>query len=167
MPLNCHNWQTPFAKLNNEIPDIACLRVFGCGAYVHIPESCWVNKLSPKSELMIYLGRQAGMKADVFMHTPNTLFYSDKALFDELHFPKCSMERSQEKVCGVTQLDEPPSIQPPHDLFDETTPGDIDNHPPKQPKGSSAPQPGKVEEAAPDVPQEQQALPHDLDPVPR
>ena len=92
MPLNCHNWQTPFAKLNNEIPDIACLRVFGCGAYVHIPESCWVNKLSPKSELMIYLGRQPGMKADVFMCTPNALFYSDKALFDELHFPKCSAE---------------------------------------------------------------------------
>ena len=49
------NWQTPFALLNNEIPDITHLRVFGCGAYVHIPESRRVNKLSPKSELMIYL----------------------------------------------------------------------------------------------------------------
>ena len=101
------------------------------------------------------------------MHTPNTLFYSDKALFDEMHFPKCSNERSQGKVRGVTQLDEPPSIQPPHDLFDETTPGDIDNTPPKQPKGSSAPQPGKVEEAADDAPQEQQALPIPDVPVPR
>ena len=116
---------------------------------------------------MIYLGRQPGMKADVFMCTPNALYYSDKALFDELHFPKCSTEWFQGKVHGVTQLDEPPSIQPPHDLFDETTPGDIDNHPPKQPKGSSTPQPGEVEEAAPDAPQEQQTLPHDPDPVPR
>ena len=68
-------WQTPFAILNNEIPNISHLRVFGCGAYVHIPESRHTNKLSPKSELMIYLGRQSGMKADVFMRKPNTLFY--------------------------------------------------------------------------------------------
>ena len=73
------------------------------------------------------------------------------------------MEQSKWKVHGVTQLDEQPSIQPPHDLFDETTPGDIDNHPPKQPIGSSTPQPAKVEEAAPDVPQEQQAPTHDPD----
>ena len=94
-------------------------------------------------------------------------FVLEKAHFDELYFPKCSNEQSQGKVCGVTQLDEPPSIQPPHDLFNETTPGDIDNKPPKQPKGSSAPQPDEVEEAAPDAPEEQQALPHGPDPVPR
>ena len=67
MPLSHLKWQTPFALLNNEIPDITHLRVFGCGAYVHIPESRRKHKLSPKSELMIYLGRQPGMKADVFM----------------------------------------------------------------------------------------------------
>ena len=50
------DWQTPYYVLNNEIPDISHLRVFGCGAYVHIPEARQVNKLSPKSELMIYLG---------------------------------------------------------------------------------------------------------------
>ena len=71
------DWQTPYYVLKNEIPDISHLRVFGCGTYVHIPEARRVNKLSPKSELMIYLGRQAGMKADTFMRTPNTLFYSD------------------------------------------------------------------------------------------
>jgi hypothetical protein len=122
------------------------------GAYVHIPESCRKNKVSPKSELMIYLGRQAGMKADVFMRTPNTLFYSDKALFDELLFPKCSAERSFGKVRGTTQSDESTSIQPPHDLFDDPTPGDLDNIPPEQLKGRSAPSPAKDDEAAPDVP---------------
>jgi hypothetical protein len=135
MPISCLTWQTPFSLLNNEIPDISYLRVFRCSAYVHIPESCRKNKLSPKSKLMIYLGRQAEMKANVFMHTPNTLFYSDKALFDELLFPKCSSECSQGKTHGTTQLDEPLSIQPPHDLFDDPTPGDLDNIPPKQPKG--------------------------------
>ena len=52
-------------------------------------------------------------------------------------------------------------------MFNETTPGDIDDNPPKQPKGSSVPQPDEVEEAAPDAPEEQQALPPDIDPVPR
>ena len=166
-PMSRINWQTPFALLNNEIPDISHLRVFGCGAYVHVPESRRVNKLSPKSELMIYLGRQPGMKADMFMRTPNTLFYSDKALYDETHFPKCSSERSQGKVRGITQLDEPPSIQPPHDLFDDPTPGDLDDNPPKQPKERRAPSPDGDDEAAPDAPEEQQAPPPDPDPVPK
>ena len=54
--MSCLDWQTPYYILNNEIPDISHLRVFACGAYVHIPEARQVNKLSPKSELMIYLG---------------------------------------------------------------------------------------------------------------
>ena len=166
-PMSCLKWQTPFALLNNEIPHISHLRVIGCSAYVHIPESHHINKLSPKSKLIIYLGRQSGLKADVFMHKPNTLFYSDKALFDELHLSKCSSECSQGKVHGVTQLDEPPSIQVPHDLFDDPTPGDLDENPPKQLKGSSAPQLDKVDKAAPDAPEEQQALPPDPDPVPK
>ena len=55
-PMSCLDWQTPYYILNNEIPDISHLRVFGCGAYIRIPEARQVNKLSPKSELMIYLG---------------------------------------------------------------------------------------------------------------
>ena len=55
-PMSHLDWRTPYYVLNNEIPDILHLRVFGCGAYVHIPEACHINKLSPKSELMIYLG---------------------------------------------------------------------------------------------------------------
>jgi hypothetical protein len=103
-PISHLNWQTPFALLNNEIPDISHLRVFGCSAYVHIPESHRKNKLSPKSKLMIYLGRQAGMKANVFMRTPNTLFYSDKALFDELLFPRLLQTRSFIQVSELESL---------------------------------------------------------------
>ncbi len=61
-PMNRLKWRTPYELLNNEVLDISHLRVFGCGAYVHIPEARRLNKLSPKSELMIYLGRQSGMK---------------------------------------------------------------------------------------------------------
>ena len=51
---------------------------------------------------MIYLGRQSGMKADTFMRTPNTLFYLDKALFDELYFPKCTSGDRQGETRGTT-----------------------------------------------------------------
>jgi transposase InsO family protein len=167
-PMSRINWKTPYQLLNNEIPDISHLRVFGCGAYVHIPESRRKNKLSPKSELMIYLGRPSRMKGDMLMHTPNTLFYSDKALFDEILFPRCSNQQTPGKICGTTQLDEPPSNQPPLD-FEDTTPGDLDLSPPEPPKGSSAPQPDGVEEvpAKADDPPEQQAPPPRPDPVPK
>jgi hypothetical protein len=117
---------------------------------------------------MIYLGRPSRMKGDMFMCTPNTLFYSDKALFDEMLFPHCSNQQTPGKIRGTTQLDEPPSNQPPLD-FEDTTPGDLDLSPPEPPKGSSTPQPNRVEEvpAKADDPPEQQALPPRPDPVPK
>ena len=35
-PMRCLDWETPYYNIYNEIPSIAHLRVFGCGAYVHI-----------------------------------------------------------------------------------------------------------------------------------
>ena len=55
-PLHRLKWQTPYAALKNEVPNISHLRIFGCGAYVHIPEARRVDKLAPKSENMIYIG---------------------------------------------------------------------------------------------------------------
>ena len=167
-PVSRLDWQTPYYVLNNEIPNISHLRVFGCGAYVHIPEARRTNKLSPKSELMIYLGRQAGMKADTFMRTPNTLFYSDKALFDELYFPKCLSGDKQGKTHGTTCLSRPASNQPPYNASDDTTPGDLDLAPPEPPKRRRALQPDRVDAAPPDnseKPAEQHALPPVSDPV--
>jgi hypothetical protein len=164
-PVSCLEWQTPYGVLNKDIPDISYLRVFGCSAYVHIPEARCLNKLSPKSELMIYLGRGSGMKADVFMHTPNTLFYSDKALFDEMHFPRCADGHSRGKMRGVTQLDQPVENQLP--MEDDVTPGDDDLPPPELPKGGSAPQPaGAGPPASSRGSGQPQALPPTVPPVP-
>ena len=163
------DWQTPYYVLNNEIPDISHIRVFGCGAYVHIPEARRVNKLSPKSELMIYLGQQAGMKADVFMRTPNTLFYSDKALFDELYFPICTSGNRQGETRGTTHIDRSASNQPPYNASDDTAPGDFDLAPPEPPKRRCTLQPDEVDAAPPDnseKPAEQHALLPMPDPVP-
>src|ERR1700744_5017324 len=166
-PISRLEWKTPYELLHNEIPDISHLRVFGCSAYVHIPEACHKNKLSPKSELMIYLGRGSGIKGDVFMCTPNTLFYLDKALFDEIMFPKCSEGHSHGKSCGSTQLGKPPTDQPPNDE-DFIIPGDDDDLPPPEPpqKRGGSPNPN------PDPPQskgkgKQPVLPQPTpDPVP-
>src|SRR6266704_3685721 len=158
-------WQTPYNLLNSEIPDISHLRVFGCGAYVHIPEAHQVNKLSPKSKLMVYLGRGPGMKANIFMCTPNTLFYLDKALFDETLFPRCPPGQSKGKPNGVTQLDKPASKELP--LEDDTTPGDDDYTPPEPPIGGSAPQPtGAGPPSLSGGSGLPQALPSPPDPVP-
>ena len=111
-PLRHLEWQTPYTVLKNEVPDISHLRVFGCSAYVHIPEACCVNKLAPKHENMIYIGQTEGIKAYKFMHISNNqVFTSTMALFDETIFPKCVNER----VRGTTHLNEPVKEQPPID----------------------------------------------------
>ena len=66
------------------------LHVFGCGAYVFLPEEVCVNKLNPKSELMTFLGYPQGTKGYLFMKgLNNMLFMAVQALFDETLFPKC------------------------------------------------------------------------------
>src|ERR1700678_4304578 len=55
-------WHTPFEVLNSNKPDISHLRVFGCGAYVFLPEDVCVNKLAPRAELMTFIGYTDGTK---------------------------------------------------------------------------------------------------------
>jgi transposase InsO family protein len=84
------NWQTPFQMLNKEKPNVTHLRVFGCAAYVFIPVEVRTNKMSPKSELMIYLGNHPGGKGWIFMRGPNNIVFSAaQATFDESLFPRC------------------------------------------------------------------------------
>jgi len=49
-------WLTPFEALRNDKPDVSHLHIFRCGAYVFLSEDVRANKLSSKSETMIYLG---------------------------------------------------------------------------------------------------------------
>ena len=123
-------WRTPFEILTGAKPDISHLRVFGCGAYVHLPEEKRQNKLSPKSELMIFLGFPAGVKAFRFMRLHNnSLFIGTTAVFDETIFPKCpDMKRR-----GVTEIGQDPdnSQKDPSEQNDPQIPpleaGDDDN----------------------------------------
>jgi hypothetical protein len=93
-PLKRTNWCTPYENLHKAKPDVAHLRVFGCGAYVFVPEDVRVNKLSPKAELMTFLGIPDGTKGYLFMRGPNNvLFTAVKALFDETLYPRCPDKR--------------------------------------------------------------------------
>ena len=76
--------------MTNERPSVEHLRVFGSGAYVFLPAEIWANKLSPKSELMTYLGTAPGSKGWIFMRSPNNVvFTAAQATFDESYFPWC------------------------------------------------------------------------------
>ena len=66
------------------------LHVFDCTAYVLLPSNVQADKLTPKSELMVYLSVAPGYKANyLFMCFPNNvLFTIAQASFEEVQFPK-------------------------------------------------------------------------------
>ena len=85
-------------------PDIAHLHVFGCAAYVHLPEDVQANKMAPNSELMVYIGMAPGNESNfLFMRSPNNvLFTSAHVLFDEAHFPRCAKPTHMQPTAQVT-----------------------------------------------------------------
>jgi hypothetical protein len=99
----------PFEALTGNKPDISKMRVFVCGVYVFIPLTRRHNKLSPKSELMTYLGEVEGMKSYCFMCNGNIVYYSTQALFDEELFPRCKMQPRR----LTTRVNKPRAVQPP------------------------------------------------------
>jgi hypothetical protein len=103
-----NDYKTPFERLHRTKPDVAHLRVFRCGAYVFLPEDVQSNNLSPRSELMTFIGIVEGTEGYIFMRSPNNVvFTAIQALFDETLFPKCPTMRS---------LDYTPVGLPPDDL---------------------------------------------------
>jgi len=98
------DWKTPREFLTKEKPNISHLHILGCGAYVFIHKDLHVNKLSPKLELMTFLGYRHGHELNMmFMRAPNNvIFTAAMALFDEHLFPKCA----KTKVPPVTQIQE-------------------------------------------------------------
>ena len=59
-PMHRLNWCTPYERLHGEQPRIDHLRIFGCGAWVHLSPEVRKDKLSPKAELMTYVGVAPG-----------------------------------------------------------------------------------------------------------
>ncbi len=87
-PIKHGNWKTPLELIYGDIPDVKYFKVFGCEAWVFIPIEKCSDKLSPKSELMTFVGYESGSKAYRFMNSNNNLIVSAQATFFEDRFPR-------------------------------------------------------------------------------
>ena len=151
-PMRRLEWRTPYELLYNSKPDISHLRVFGCGAYVFLPPEVRKNKLSPKSELMVYLGIGDGGHNYKFMRLPNNvIFTAAQALFDEHMFPKCPHEqkRRRQQIAPNEEESQEPADQVPAPIFFP----DDDEEPHCPPKNlPSKKDKGKARDVAPPAP---------------
>ena len=76
--------------------------MFGCGTYVYIPNDVQVNKLTPRAEVMVFLGYSSGTKGFKFMRKPkNVIFHGVTAMFvfDKHMFPSCPDNISPGSTC--------------------------------------------------------------------
>jgi hypothetical protein len=121
-----------------------------------------VNELSPKSELMVYLGHTEGIKACTFMQlSNNTIYTSATTLFNETLFPKCK----KSSLKGTTHLNEP-RAQKPSNANQDTTLGDLDDTlPPFKPKRDVL-VPNRTQEAPEEKPPTVLPSPPTPEPVP-
>jgi hypothetical protein len=92
-------------------PDVSYFRVFGCGAYVFLPEEVRQNTLAPKSELMTFIGYADSVKGYLFIKSTNYVFTAVKALFNENIYPRCPHMQCPDFV----------DIRPPTDDSDHNT----------------------------------------------
>ncbi|KAF7773627.1 hypothetical protein Agabi119p4_5794 [Agaricus bisporus var. burnettii] len=92
-PMQRVKWKTPYELFYGTKPDLSKIRVFGCGAYVYLPKEIRKNKLSSRSELMIFLGYQGPNYQFMRHQNGNVIFVSPTALFDETFLPKCDKSK--------------------------------------------------------------------------
>jgi len=115
-PIKRLEWKTPMEMATGKKPDLSGLHVFGCAAYVFIPKESCDDKLSPRSELMIFLG-YAGANYNFMRHQKGNIIYTAKtAIFDEGWYPKCKPDHEKRKDSGSTKN---PKINPPPPASDE------------------------------------------------
>jgi len=88
----------PQEIFTGEKPRISHLHVFGCGAYVYLPSEVRANKLTPCSELMIFIGYEDNGYRFIRHTQGNAIFRSTQAIFDEGHFPRCLSSCPREQI---------------------------------------------------------------------
>jgi hypothetical protein len=75
---------TPKEKYSGRKPDLSHLKVFGCIAYVHVPNELW-TKLDPKAEKCVFIGYSLEQKRYI-CYNPITceMKVSKDVMFDEM-----------------------------------------------------------------------------------
>ena len=70
--------------------------VFGCRAYIFLSIEICANKLTPYSELIIFIGYKNNGYHFIYYIQENTIFYSIYAIFDVGVSPKCTNPYTKE-----------------------------------------------------------------------
>ena len=60
-PSRVIGWRTPHELWMTHVPDVSYFRIFGCLAYVHVPQGKR-QKLDPRSVQMTFVGYEPGSK---------------------------------------------------------------------------------------------------------
>jgi hypothetical protein len=139
-PMQRLKWKTPHELFYRTKPNLSLIRVFGCGAHMFLPDEIRKNKLSARSELMLFLGYD-GSNYQFMRHlNGNVVFVSPHAIFDETYFPKCpsskptNLEKQiNEETTRHSSPDKPNDAIDLDDLFGPSYPHDPPPGPPPQP----------------------------------
>jgi len=65
---------------------------------VYLPNEVHANKLTPRSELMIFIGYKDNGYRFICHIQGNVIFHSTQAIFDEGHFSRCLSSHSREQT---------------------------------------------------------------------
>lgn len=148
-PIRRHQWKCPITVWSDTVPDVSYFRVFGCRAFVHVPEAQH-RKLEKKALELMFVGYEPGSKAWRFWnHSTRSVVMSRDVTFDEDSFPA--------RLRGLPgPPDEPLSLPDPETDSDDEGPPDAplfpdDNNliPPPPPVPAPAPPPPPVQPPAP------------------
>ncbi|KAG8495219.1 hypothetical protein CXB51_012817 [Gossypium anomalum] len=86
LPTPLLSWKSPFEVFYKKLPDLSCLKVFGCLCYATTPR--YSDKFSPKAIPSVFMGYSAVQKGYVLfnLHT-KTFFVNRDVIFHEDIFP--------------------------------------------------------------------------------
>jgi len=65
---------------------------------MYLPNEVRANKLTPHSELMIFIGYENNGYRFICHTQGNVIFRSTQAIFDEGHFPRCLLSHPREQT---------------------------------------------------------------------
>jgi len=79
---------------------------------VYLPNEVCAKKLTPRSELMIFIGYEDNGYRFIHHTQGNVIFHSTQAIFDEGHFPRCPSSHPREQTPPGRLIPEIESLAP-------------------------------------------------------
>ena len=89
---------------------------------MYLPNEVHANKLTLRSELMIFIGYEDNGYRFIRHTQGNLIFHSTQAIFDEGHFPRCPLSHPREQMPPGRLILEIESLVPGPSGVDEPAP---------------------------------------------